>query len=65
MNEDWERWGPNPLGISESMIRNAAEELRKDHDQEHDSSHLSWQDFAGQALRVLTVGLKDTRWEDY
>jgi hypothetical protein len=61
-----DRWGPNPMGVSESMVQRAAEVLHENHDEEHDSlgSH-SWEEFAPLALRVLTAGLTDTRWEDW
>jgi hypothetical protein len=61
---DWERWGPNPMAVDEIMIQRGAEVLRADHEEEHGQT-LSWQDFAGRALRVITAPLTDTRWEDW
>lgn len=60
-----DRWGPNPMAVDETMVQRAAQQLREDYDAEHDSlGHYAWEDFAPQALRVLTAGLTDTRWED-
>lgn len=39
--------------IPEAAVQAAAEVLYRDYDSEFDASHLSWQDFAGQARKVL------------
>jgi hypothetical protein len=55
----------NPMGVSESMVENAAAELLADYASAYEASHLTWLDFAEQAVRVLNAGLRGTRWEDY
>ena len=67
MRTDWERWGPNPMAVSGDMIRRSAEVLLADYIARADytGDEVTWEDFAPQALRVLTAGLTDTRWEDY
>lgn len=55
----------NPMGVSEDMIERAATELLSDYASEYVADHLTWRDFADQAMRVLNAGLRDTRWEDY
>lgn len=54
----------NPMGVSESMVEHAATELLDDYATEYVAEHLTWHDFAEQAVRVLNAGLRDTRWED-
>lgn len=46
------------------MVERAATELLNDYASEYVADHLSWRDFAEQALRVLTAGLTGTVWED-
>lgn len=41
--------------MPEELIRPLAEQLRVDYDMEFDASHLSWQDFASQARRLLAA----------
>lgn len=62
-----DRWGPNPMGVDESMVRRGAEVLHGDYLARADyaGDEVTWEDFAEQTLRVLTVSLTDTRWEDY
>ncbi|GAB3472121.1 hypothetical protein [Actinophytocola sediminis] len=54
----------NPMGVHEEMVKRGAEELLADYASEYVADHLSWKDFAGQALRVLNAGLRGTVWED-
>lgn len=59
-----DRWGSNPQGIDENMVQRSAEVLLADWTSVHDGEGMTWENFAEQALRVLTAGLTDTRWED-
>lgn len=43
--------------LTEDMVERAAEEMRSQYDSEYDASHLSWQDFAGDARKVLAAAL--------
>lgn len=46
---------PSPTGEERTLEQRVAEALRADYDSEHDASHLSWQDFADQARRLITL----------
>lgn len=61
---DLDQWGPNPMGVDERMVERAAQVLLDDYASEYVAEHLSWRDFAEQAVGVLTAGLQDTVWED-
>jgi hypothetical protein len=44
-----------PDTYSEDTVRAVAEVRERQYDQEFDSSHLSWKDFAGEAKEILDV----------
>jgi hypothetical protein len=62
-----DRWGPNPMGFAEFVVRHGAEVLHADYLARADyaGDEVTWEDFAEQSLRVLTAALTGTRWEDY
>ena len=46
-----------PDEVPADLVKPLAEMLLADYDSEFDASHLSWQDFAGQARKILTAVL--------